>query len=200
MGKTKVSIAIIGEGETEWFYFDSLRRSKRYSFSIEPSLPQHADIEHIMKLVSKAVFDQYDYVFCLVDMDRIMATPKERERYVKYVNTYKDTKVTFIESMPCTEFWFLLHFWEHCRTKIYPDYNSLLPELKKHLQGYEKTKDFFRKNSLYEILAKQGNLKRAKEFAEELTKKSKNNTLNETFSYSEIFRVLDALEKIGYGF
>jgi hypothetical protein len=64
-------------------------------------------------------------------MDRIMATPKERERYGKYVHTYKDTKVVFIESMPCTEFWFLLHFWEHCRTKIYPDYNSLLPELKK---------------------------------------------------------------------
>jgi hypothetical protein len=68
------------------------------------------------------------------------------------------------------------------------------------LKGYEKTKDFFRKNSLYEILAKQGNLERAKEFAEELTEKYKNNTTNEIFSYSEIFRILDTLEEIGYGF
>lgn len=26
------SIAIIGEGETEWFYFDSLRIARRYPF------------------------------------------------------------------------------------------------------------------------------------------------------------------------
>jgi hypothetical protein len=196
MGKANVSMAIIGEGETEWFYFDSLRRSKRYPFSIEPSLPQHADIEHIMKLVSKAVSNQYDYVFCLVDMDRIMATPKEQERYNGYVHKYKGTNVIFIESMPCTEFWFLLHFWEHCCAKVYPDYHSLLPELKKHVKGYEKTKDFFRKNSLYEILARQGDLERAKEFAKELTEKYKNNTLNEIFSYSEIFRILNTLEEI----
>lgn len=46
----KKSIAIIGEGETEWFYFESLRIAKRYPFKLSPGFPQHADIEHILKL------------------------------------------------------------------------------------------------------------------------------------------------------
>lgn len=32
----KKSIAIIGEGETEWFYFDSLRIACRYPFKVAP--------------------------------------------------------------------------------------------------------------------------------------------------------------------
>lgn len=34
----KKSIAIIGEGETEWFYFDSLRVASRYPFRLAPDL------------------------------------------------------------------------------------------------------------------------------------------------------------------
>lgn len=33
------SIAIIGEGETEWFYFDSLRAACRYPFKVAPDFP-----------------------------------------------------------------------------------------------------------------------------------------------------------------
>lgn len=33
------SIAIIGEGETEWFYFDSLRVAYRYPFKVAPDFP-----------------------------------------------------------------------------------------------------------------------------------------------------------------
>ena len=44
------SIAIIGEGETEWFYFDSLRVACRYPFKVAPDFPQHSDIKHILKL------------------------------------------------------------------------------------------------------------------------------------------------------
>ena len=53
MGRTVTkSIAIIGEGETEWFYFDSLRIACRYPFKVAPDFPQHSDINHILKLVS----------------------------------------------------------------------------------------------------------------------------------------------------
>ena len=41
----KKSVAIIGEGETEWFYFESLRIARRYPFKLSPGFPQHADIE-----------------------------------------------------------------------------------------------------------------------------------------------------------
>ena len=52
----KKSIAIIGEGETEWFYFESLRIARRYPFKLSPGFPQHADIEHILKLAKASPF------------------------------------------------------------------------------------------------------------------------------------------------
>ena len=40
----KKSIAIIGEGETEWWYFETLRVACRYKFKVAPDFPQHSDI------------------------------------------------------------------------------------------------------------------------------------------------------------
>ena len=45
----KKSIAIIGEGKTEWFYFDSLRVASRYPFRLAPDFPAHSDIDHLLK-------------------------------------------------------------------------------------------------------------------------------------------------------
>ena len=64
------SIAIIGEGETEWFYFESLRVACRYPFKVAPDFPQHSDIPHIAKLAENKIKSEYDHVVCLVDMDR----------------------------------------------------------------------------------------------------------------------------------
>ena len=71
------SIAIIGEGETEWFYFDSLRIARRYPFKVAPDFPQHSDINHILKLVESYLNKQYDYIVCLFDMDRLFQYPSD---------------------------------------------------------------------------------------------------------------------------
>ena len=71
MGRTVTkSIAIIGEGETEWFYFDSLRVACRYPFKVAPDFPQHSDIKHILKLVESYLNKQYDLSYaCLIWTD-----------------------------------------------------------------------------------------------------------------------------------
>ena len=115
MGRTVTkSIAIIGEGETEWFYFDSLRIACRYPFKVAPDFPQHSDINHILKLVESYLNKQYDYIVCLFDMDRLYQYPSEMQLYQRAKKEYSKKKyagkVMFIETNPCTEFWFLLHF------------------------------------------------------------------------------------------
>ena len=45
----KKSVAIIGEGETEWFYFESMRILKRYSYQLKPTFPKHSDWRYIFK-------------------------------------------------------------------------------------------------------------------------------------------------------
>lgn len=88
----KKSIAVIGEGITEWFYFDSLRIVNRYPFKVAPDFPQHSDIPHMSKLVNDYVRRQYDYVVCLVDMDRLLAHPAEMETY-KHLKSKSDSCV-----------------------------------------------------------------------------------------------------------
>lgn len=55
----KKCIAIIGEGETEWFYFDSLRIACRYPFKVAPDFPQHSDIIKI-NYINKRKSLKYD--------------------------------------------------------------------------------------------------------------------------------------------
>ena len=80
----KKSIAIIGEGETEWFYFESLRIARRYPFKLSPGFPQYADIEHILKLAKAKLAEHYDYVVCLIDMDRLYEKPAEMQKYQSF--------------------------------------------------------------------------------------------------------------------
>lgn len=89
MGQTVTkSIAIIGEGETEWFYFDSLRVACRYPFKVAPDFPQHSDIKHILKLVESYLNKQYDFIVCLFDMDRLFQFPSEMQLYQRAKKKY----------------------------------------------------------------------------------------------------------------
>ncbi|MGD1823451.1 MAG: hypothetical protein ACPKM0_11915 [Pleomorphochaeta sp.] len=45
----KFSIAIVGEGLPEWMYFDHIRVTRRYSFSLKPDLPKHSDYLRVFK-------------------------------------------------------------------------------------------------------------------------------------------------------
>ena len=90
MGKVvKKSIAIIGEGDTEWFYFDSLRIARRFPFKVAPDFPRHSDIYHMLKLVDSYINEQYDYIVCLFDMDRLYSHSKEMQMYQKAKIKYR---------------------------------------------------------------------------------------------------------------
>lgn len=77
----KKSVAIIGEGETEWFYLESLRIAKRYPFQMKPTFPKHSDWRYIFQQAQSCLSEGYDIVICLVDMDVIYNKPAEKPLY-----------------------------------------------------------------------------------------------------------------------
>ena len=203
MGRTVTkSIAIIGEGETEWFYFDSLRVACRYPFKVAPDFPQHSDINHILKLVESYLNKQYDLIVCLFDMDRLYQYPSEMRldmdrlyQYPSEMQLYQRAKkeynkkkyagkVMFVETNPCTEFWFLLHFLPNMVCRRYESYEQLLPELQKYMPGYEKTKRYFIRTNLYKYLI---------ENVCQLCQKSP----EDLKAYSEIHKVIKLLNILG---
>ena len=189
------SIAIIGEGETEWFYFESLRIARRYPFKLSPGFPQHADIEHILKLAKAKLAEHYDYVVCLIDMDRLYEKPAEMQKYQSFKNRKENRDIIFIETSPCTEFWFLLHFLPDNTVRRFQNYDQLIPELKKYMPGYEKTKHYFIRTKLYDYLVANGSLERAKLNAEKLSQMSKS-LPEDRIAYSEIYKVVKLLNDL----
>ena len=188
---TSKSIAIIGEGETEWFYFESLRIACRYPFKVAPDFPQHSDIPHMAKLAEDYVKREYDYVVCLVDLDRLLQLPKEMQTYQR-IRKQSSRKIMWIETNPCTEFWFLLHFLPQLSVKHYESYEALLPELQRYMPGYEKTARYFRKNNLYRYLTENGDLQRAMGYAAELSRLSEA-TPEDRIAYSQVHRVFELI-------
>ena len=187
----KKSIAIIGEGETKWWYFETLRVACRYKFKVAPDFPQHSDIPHMAKLAEDYVKRETDYVVCLVDMDRLLRVPAEMATYQK-LKKKSSRNVIWIETNPCTEFWFLLHFLPQIATKRYETCEDVLPDLQHYMPGYEKTARYFRKNNLYNYLTEHGDLQRAIGYAEELTRLSKE-TPEDRIAYSQMHKVFELI-------
>lgn len=191
----KKSIAIIGEGETEWWYFETLRIACRYKFKVAPDFPQHSDIFHMAKQAEDYVKREIDYVVCLVDMDRLLRLPAEMATY-QQLKKNSSHNVIWIETSPCTEFWFLLHFLPQLSTKHYESYEDVLPDLQRYMPGYEKTARYFKKNNLYKYLTEHGDMQRAIGYAEALTRLSEASP-EDRIAYSQmhlVFKLIASMD------
>ena len=191
--RERKSIAIIGEGLTEYRYVDDLRTTERYRFSLVPGIPKHPDIDDIVNLAKERVNEGYDYVLCLIDMDVIEGN---HDKMAHYHSLKKDNpKIIFVESSPCTEYWFLMHFMPGPSSKEYADYNAVAQELKKHIPDYDKTEAFFNKTHIYRELKERGDLAQAIELSRELDKL--HTTEPEVYkSYTQMYKLFDIIREI----
>ena len=186
------SLAIFGEGITEWYYIESLRIARRYPFTMRPSIPQHADIKHMLAQAKKCLDEGYDEVICLMDMDRLNTHPAEMQAYRKAKNQTAFRRVTFVETDPCTEYWFLLHFVERLSARRFADYAAVEAELRKHIPNYSKSESYLRKIRLYDFLAEHGDLNKALSLARKSA--DLHNQGNEN-SYSQMYKLFDKLDE-----
>lgn len=155
--ETRKSYAIVGEGITEFFYFDGFRNSekellKRHNITLKPDKPKHPDYSDIIAKAKSLLTKEFDVVFCLIDMDYINADNTRKQAYSKEkvacVKAYKNA-IYFVESNPAFEFWLLLHFI--CTDRQFRNCSEVIAELKKEgrIESYEKSIEYFTKNNLY---------------------------------------------------
>ncbi len=196
---TPIIIAIVGEGITEWHYFNDLQQTEKYAFQLKPELPKHSDVEAIVKKALELRETGYDKIFCLFDMDRMLSDQTENAKYEKYRQKLHNKKsknkgsIIFYNTMPCIEYWFLLHFIQYS-ARTYQNYESLKPVLLKYLKGYDKSEDYFKRFKIYQTLVKIGNLNLAIENATKLLIEMKDSD-NKLFPYTEIHILLNELKK-----
>lgn len=191
--RVRKSIAIIGEGLTEYRYIDDMRTTERYRFSLVPGIPKHSDVDDIVRLARQRLTAGYDYVLCLIDMDVIECSHEKMEHY--RVLKQNNPDIIFVESNPCTEYWFLMHYMPRPSSKEYADYDAVARELKKHIANYDKTEAFFNKTHIYRELKEKGNMAKAIELSRELDDlRDKEPEVYK--SYSQMYKLFDVIEKI----
>jgi hypothetical protein len=161
----RYTVKIFSEGITEWHYFDTLRAIKRFNFSMEPTIPQNgkSSYKQNLKLIDRELKknpqERADAIFLVMDTDTLRNDSKQWGLYLQTKAKYEKLGVTFIESHPCIEIWFLYHLMEKFGHTSYQIYDDVLTPLKKVLAGYEKTARYYRTNRTFakEIMLSQKN-------------------------------------------
>lgn len=189
----KKTILIICPGEIEQGYFQSLKMD-RYcglQITIEPRLGKADRFEKVFKRIIQDYGDGMPGTCYYVnDMDAIIAQSL-LDKYQKVKEKALQASqgmLTMIETMPCFEYWFLLH--ELFTTKCYPSYESLKKDIRDAIPDYDKNEAWAKK--IYDIL------KDKIDFAMANSRKSTENKRNNegACSYTNMHELIEHLDRM----
>jgi hypothetical protein len=155
---TRKTVAIVGEGSSEWFYFKSVKKNESYNLKVKPEKPKNSNYKYIFKKAENLIKDEYDIVFCLIELDVIQSNDKIYRAYQNQKNKiFKKIKkqIVILEQHPCFEIWFLLHFDK--KSGEFHNCKEMIKELKNQnktsiFKDYDKSRSFFNNHDIYREL------------------------------------------------
>jgi hypothetical protein len=137
-------VLIVCEGKTEESYFKGLIRDLKLN-TANVQVPHNTAGSSPRNVVDFGLEEynrtkEYDNVYCVFDKDK-HSTYKETLDRVKRKKLRKDHSIHAITSVPCFEFWILLHYKETTK-KFYSGQGSpcalVVRDLKEYIPNYEK--------------------------------------------------------------
>ncbi len=137
---------IIGAGITEQYYFQHLNSLKYFECKVRPrfNLKGRENACTLSEKIKQALTETEGKVICVFDYDVLCQNKKQASEVNKLFQKYSD-RVMKYDSMPCFEYWILLHFEENYKT--FKDCSPIEQQLKKHLSAYQKSETFLQKDT-----------------------------------------------------
>ncbi len=86
MGKLRKATLILGEGPTEFYFFNSLCNRFK-GITIKPDCPKHTNLKDLEKKIEEGVEMGYSQIFCVMDMDT-KDNKIENDKYIKLKQKY----------------------------------------------------------------------------------------------------------------
>lgn len=203
MKKIKDAIAVIGEGITEYYYFNSVKDEYK-QLNFKPAYPKHStSLSELEQEIEKAIDREYSKIFCIIDMDNKKDGVEKLayERFKKRLSGLRVIKKTgfqyeirFIETERCTELFFLFYF-AYTSHQLH-DQPEVLRALNKHCP-YDKTGKFLSTQSLHQYFqGKGGDFMAALRNAAQSMKEKEETGRDFTYSQmAELFEALDIIPK-----
>lgn len=196
---------ISGGKNTEHFYFKHISEITDYKFIIKPEY--FGGESNYTKVFPKRITKILDRnnnakIFCVFDWDTVRGNKKNLEKHEAFVNQFKNEidngTVVVCPSMPCIEYWFLLHF--NNSTRLVGTCEEISKVLKPYMKAYFpskninmfevlKDKDCLEKKTWVEKLCADGKLDAAIKRAEDNINAAKNAGELDNQSYSYVYKV-----------
>lgn len=127
---------IICEGESERVYFDALRNHLRLSNTeVSFPCPQGSAPINVVKCAEQKAKERggYESIWCVFDRDEHESFDRARVKLQKYKSHWHLREAV---SIPCFEYWLLLHF--EFTDAPFSDCDAVVHRLGLHLPGYTK--------------------------------------------------------------
>ncbi|MDD4000554.1 MAG: RloB domain-containing protein [Bacilli bacterium] len=201
MGREKRNIslrkkyAIVGDGRTEQFYFDHLKKINGYNYSVKPSLFDNISFEEAEEIICNLLEGGTDLVVFFTDYDTIVKEQKKDKFDCFCRNFEKNEKVLICESMPSIEFWFLIHY--QYTTRPFRNCAEVEQALKKFIPNYCKNQSRFLQNKNWvEELCENGKFEKAMANARKLLKQKDTEDIGDYFPFTKIHLGIDKFEGI----
>ena len=158
------SIYVVGEGITEQYYFQHLKRIKGYICMVKPRLFGNTNIFEMEKKITELLAEDAD-VICVFDADVSKRNQIENERLTNLKNRYAtNDKVVICDSLQCIEYWFILHYEDIC--PVHNNGADTVRRLKRHISDYSKSEQYLGKSQWVERMNTGENLTSACQRAE----------------------------------
>jgi hypothetical protein len=201
MGKLRNTALILGEGPTEFYYFNSLRDVYK-GLTIKPDYPKHTSIKELEAKIIEGVELGFSHIFCVIDMDTKDKEP-DRSQYLKLKKRFAQPvikpkkgvycEIKFFETHRCTELFFLYYF--RYTSRDYLEQESLLKDLNQSVE-YRKTAEFFIKcKGLHSYFERNGgSLTQAITYATHSM--DEKDLTGRSYTYSELGRLMNELRRL----
>lgn len=133
---------IISGGEvTERWYFDHLKNCSKYKFRIKPDFfgNESLYIEKFQKYINEILSGSPDAkIYCVFDWDTIYDNSTCQEKHKIFEQNLSEKisngSVVLCPSMPCIEYWFLLHFVNE--VSLFRKCGSVVKILNQYMRSY----------------------------------------------------------------
>lgn len=196
---------ISGGKVTERYYFQHLSKLTEFKFRIEPKFfGKESDYtkefpKRIKRILSKNTGAK---IFCVFDWDTVYGNKTNLRKHIIFKKLIKEEikngSVVLCPSMPCFEYWFLLHF--NNTTQLILSCKDVTHLLMNHMKSFFsqsgvpltkilKTEECVRDSDWVKKLYENGKLDKAIQRAEKNIKKAQETGELETQSYSYVYRV-----------
>lgn len=198
---------ISGGQNTEQYYFKKVSALTKYHFNILPRyFGKESQFTETFPQWINAIINQDPEakVYCIFDIDTIVSNKSNQEKYtafLKSISAYTNSgKVTLCPSMPCFEYWLLLHFEDTTKlmktnaavsSYLSNHMKSLFPKSNKAFSKMMKSQKYLEALDWEALICTNENLERAISTAKQNYEEGLENKTLDKQSYTLVFKAFE---------